>query len=410
MKEYDNSLWTAAQAVPAQYPWLDKAESCDVLVIGGGVTGAMIAYRLASSGVNTVLAAADKIGFGETSVSPAFISGELEKTLAEMSCIMEQGAAVNSYRVALDAMEKFDSLSSELGTDFGYVKRDSLYYTSCEQGFEDLRNEYNLRKHNGFPVEFIDDRSSVNDFSFPIKAGIYTTGLAASINPYLLDHALIKKASENGARIYENTGITGVEDKNGYHTAFTDTRQCIGAKKIVVATGYDANGYIGGLSASRTLFNIASLPLPGAPAGWKNSCVIKNDSALTTYMSVTADNRITASRIESGLLTGNGKLAGCIPVKPIENRKFIDIESEMRKMLPGCPDISIDFRYTSCLKSTADGLPMIGEHDDFDGYYFALCAGAGGMLFSEIAGRYIAEMFKGKTPQDASLFCPNRFA
>ena len=410
MNQCDNSLWTAEHAVPTQYPWLDHAENCDILVIGGGVCGAMTAYRLAQDGVNTVLVAADKVGYGETSKAPAFISYETEKTIEELSQCVGQDKALECYTITKQAMESFDALMSELGENVGYTKRDSLYFSNNPESFESMKREYHLRKHNGFPVEFIDGRNSVDDFSFPIDSGIYTKGLAATFNPYLLTHALIKKACELGARAYENTGIVSVDDKSENHIAFTDTKQMITTKKIVIATGYDANGYIGGICTTRTLFNIATKPLQNTVCGWKNSCVIKNDDALAIYMSVTDDNRIIISKMESGLLTGEGKAMGCIPVKPLENRKYISLENEMRKMLASQCDIVPQYRYTSCLKSTKDGLPMIGEHDNFEEYYFALCAGVGGILFAEIAGRYITQLNKGESPQSVELFCPNRFS
>ena len=44
---HGNPLWTAINAVPVQYPWLEKDETCEVAVVGAGLTGAMIAYQFA---------------------------------------------------------------------------------------------------------------------------------------------------------------------------------------------------------------------------------------------------------------------------------------------------------------------------------------------------------------------------
>ena len=409
MKQNDCFLWTAEYKAPVQYPWLDKPEDCDVLVVGGGCTGAMIAYRLAKAGINTVIVSADKIGFGQTSQAPAFVTYELSKSMEKLSECIGAEKALEAYQMSSRAMESLDALIHELGQDVGYVQRDSLYYSDSEKGAEDLKAEYLLRKHNGFPVEFVSGNSGVDDFSFPIQAGIYTTGLSASVNPYLLTHALLQRAQEAGARIYENTGVDCIEKRQEKQTAVTDTRQCITANRVVIATGRGADGYLEGCTVSRTLFTLASDPLPQIPAGWKNACLIKNDSDLTACTALTADNRIVVSKIESGLLTGEGKIAGCVPVQSLENRKYINLEKELVRMFPAMQGMTPRYRYVSPLELTCDGLPLAGTHEEYEGYYFARCVG-GNLLFSEIAGRFITELHQGKTPAHKDLLAPDRFS
>ena len=43
-------FWSVNNGLPANYPSLQRDISCDAIVIGGGITGALVAVHLAGSG------------------------------------------------------------------------------------------------------------------------------------------------------------------------------------------------------------------------------------------------------------------------------------------------------------------------------------------------------------------------
>ena len=45
-------FWTSVNEIPTSYPWMTQDECCDVAVIGGGLSGAMCAYRMAQEGID----------------------------------------------------------------------------------------------------------------------------------------------------------------------------------------------------------------------------------------------------------------------------------------------------------------------------------------------------------------------
>lgn len=72
-------LWTSINRVPAVYPWMYQDESCEVCVVGGGITGALCALQFAKAGMDTVLLAGGPIGYGGTCQS-AGLSRRIRKS------------------------------------------------------------------------------------------------------------------------------------------------------------------------------------------------------------------------------------------------------------------------------------------------------------------------------------------
>ena len=61
--------WLLKNGILADYPSLKHDESCEVAVIGGGITGALVAYHLTREGVETVVV--DKRDIAPAALPPA---------------------------------------------------------------------------------------------------------------------------------------------------------------------------------------------------------------------------------------------------------------------------------------------------------------------------------------------------
>src|SRR5450756_2798944 len=64
-------FWSVNNGLPANYPSLQRDVACDAVVIGGGITGALVAVHLAEAGVKTLLLDKRDIATGRTSASTA---------------------------------------------------------------------------------------------------------------------------------------------------------------------------------------------------------------------------------------------------------------------------------------------------------------------------------------------------
>jgi glycine/D-amino acid oxidase-like deaminating enzyme len=80
----DLPFWTVRNGLMRVYPPLAEDLHCDALIIGGGISGALLAYRLVQAGVDSVLIDRRDIGQGSTSASTALLQYEIDTPLCEL--------------------------------------------------------------------------------------------------------------------------------------------------------------------------------------------------------------------------------------------------------------------------------------------------------------------------------------
>jgi len=115
------------------------------------------------------------------------------------------------------------------------------------------------------------------------------------------------------------------------------------------------------------------------------------------YARTTDDNRILVGGADDEVQNGDRRDARVEAKVRLLHRKF-------HTLLPSAPPTEIAFAWAGAFGHTKDGLPYIGEHPGFPNGYFALGFGGNGITFSMMASKILADLFEGKTNEDAILF------
>ena len=124
---------------------LARALRCDVLVVGGGITGALIADELARHGHDVAVVEQRDIGWGSSAASTALLQYEIDTHMVDLATRYGEDAAVLAYRACADAIGQLQALSAELrGVDFR--RGESLYYASRHR--HQWRQEIRQRRFN----------------------------------------------------------------------------------------------------------------------------------------------------------------------------------------------------------------------------------------------------------------------
>src|SRR5687768_7776873 len=97
--------WPIKNGLLATYPPLERSVSCDVAVIGGGITGACVAYELTRAGLDVVVVDRRDIGRGSTSGSTNLVLYEIDLMLGELCDLLGEPSAARCYQLSADAVE-----------------------------------------------------------------------------------------------------------------------------------------------------------------------------------------------------------------------------------------------------------------------------------------------------------------
>ena len=283
-------FWPLKNGLLSVYPALKQDLSCDVVVLGAGITGAFIAQCLAEEGFDTVVLDKRDVCAGSTSANTALLQYELDISLVDLTKRMGRRGAEQVYRVCHDSITAIEHLVHRHNLGCVYRRRQSVYLASHRSEAPLLREEWSARRAAGIEVEYWDDTEVSSQFSFSRPAALVSQQ-AAELDSHRLAHALLALAARRGTRIFDRTQVEKYHtDRNGVRLQ-TDRGCKVVASHAVFATGYESQEFLSRhIVALRSTYALASEPLDEFP-GWWERCLIWETLRPYLYLRTTDDNR-----------------------------------------------------------------------------------------------------------------------
>ncbi len=273
-----------------QYPYLTRDIQCDVLVVGGGATGAIVAHYFAKNNIDTVVIEKSRVGHGSTSITTALLQYELDDRAVDLLPILGEQAIRCSYQLGQFALQQLEDFIGRTGNRCQYGKVDSLLYTAKEGEVGQIETEYQYRKEWGFSVELVNPKC--HPYGLSLTAGLLAKGGGAVVNPYQFTHQLLEEACKEGARVYENSAAVKVNHQQDGVVVETVFGHKITCKKVICATGYNTSLFTQRNFANQyATFNLVTQPIPHLNPALKG-VVIRDNSDPYHYLRTTADGRV----------------------------------------------------------------------------------------------------------------------
>ena len=388
-------FWLLKNGLLADYPSLKHNESCEVAVIGGGITGALAAYYLVQEGVETVLVDKRDIGGGSTAASTALLQYEIDTELHDLIGSVGEAHAVRSYRLGLEAIDTIERLCGELRDDCGFERKTSLYLASRKSDVSKLRKEYDTRKAFGFHVEYLEARDLESRASFAAPGAILSYG-DAQVDPFRLTHRLIQAAQTQGLRVYDRCEVCKVEPAENGVVLNAGSGFRIKGRRVVFATGYESHQYLKqSVGVLKSTFALISEPFDNFE-GWPDRSLIWESARPYFYLRTTSDGRAIVGGEDVPYATAhkNDQLIASKTRKL--QRRFADMFPRL--------DLEVSYTWAGTFGETEDGLAYIGQTPEFPHAYFALGYGGNGITFSIIAAKIITDLHLGRPNPDADIF------
>jgi len=203
----DTPYWLIRNGYLSDYPPLRRDLATDVLIVGGGITGALIGHRLAMNGVDVAIVDRRHIGFGSTSASTCFLQYEIDVPLFELSEKIGVKDASRAYRLCADAIDDLASICNGITGAAEFRRQPSLWFASSDRDVAaKLEPEFAARRDAGFDVRLLDRDEVRAQFGFDAPAGLLSA-LGASCDPFRLTNGLMQAIRRLGGNVYDQTTV-----------------------------------------------------------------------------------------------------------------------------------------------------------------------------------------------------------
>lgn len=370
---------------------LDRDIRCDVVIVGGGITGALAAEHLTARGLEVVLVDREREGFGSTAASTAMLQWEIDLPLRRLTELYGFETAADVYRRSFKAVEGLRERIAQLALGCAFFARDTVYLAAGEVGPRELRDEWSLREKAGLPGTLLDHATLLGAFGFDRAAAIVSPG-SAEADPLSLCHALLHVAAGRGARLIRDEAVA-FDSTTASAAVRLSGGRTIEAGHVVLATGYVMPDCVDS-DLHRVASSWAIATLPQSPQVlWPGPALVWEASEDYIYCRTTTDGRIVLGGEDEDTDDPDTR-------QSLGPEKTQALLGKLRALLPGA-EPTLGHAWSGAFGQTVDGLPLIGRVPGRPRMLAAYGYGGNGITFSFLASRMIGALVAG---EDAPWF------
>lgn len=366
--------------------------SADVVIIGGGVMGASIAYHLAKHGTeNIVIVERDTPGSGSTS-----------KAAGGVRCQFSDEVNIALSTRSLEILKTFEA---DFGIDIDLVSNGYLFLLDSAESTEIFTANVELQQRMG-----LDSRMLTVAEVAELAPYVNTEGLVAGAfnprdghcTPEAVVSGYISAARRLGVQVLKSCEVTGFGSAGRRVTSVATSRGTINCAQVVCTAGA-WSGLIG---------DMAGVDLPVRPLR-REIMVSEPVDFDTSRMPFTIDFS-TSFYVHP---EGPGLLFGCpdeTDVWDFDDRRDPDwlsvLAEHIEARAPALGDVEAKRGWAGLYEMTPDHNALIGEAEELDGFFYACGFSGHGFLMGPAVGEVVADLMTGRTPfVDVSPLDKRRF-
>jgi glycine/D-amino acid oxidase-like deaminating enzyme len=357
---------------------------CDILVIGSGITGALIAERLTRDGRDVVIVDRERPGQGSTLASTAMLLWDIDRSLSQLTELYGFERAARAYQASLIAARGLSTLISHYRLPCSFRPRKALYLAAGDTA-DPLLAETALRSRAGLPAAFLGHAALRERFGIN-RPGAILSADAADSDPISLANGLLDVAHGRGARLLKGEATT-FDARAAKVTVGFENGSEAEANIVVLATGYVMPSIVRAtIQQPSSSWAIATAPQPQNL--WPEGTLIWEATENYHYGRTTMDGRIIfGGEDEQGLIDPEARDAATAS-------KARQLEEKLKALWPRA-QAPLAYRWSGTFDTTRNGLPLIGAVADTPNLFAAYGYGGNGITFSYLAATLIAKRIAG---------------
>jgi glycine/D-amino acid oxidase-like deaminating enzyme len=390
-----DAVWTVRALPKIIGAPLRRSLRTEVVVVGAGISGAMIAQSLAQAGKRPLIVDRRRAALlGSTAASTSLLQFELDTPLTKLSASIGARKAAKVWIASRDAVNELRTRSHKLGIHAHFESRPSLYLAGNVLDANGLKREVAQRQRVGLASEYLDRKMLRHHFGIDRPAALLSHGNAEA-NPVELAAGYLRNAISAGAHFHAPHDIVDIESGRRGTTLLTNDGIHIQARHVIFCTGYELVKIVPPTNNKiKSTWAIATRPQPQAI--WPQKALIWEASEPYLYLRSTAEGRVICGGEDESFADTEERDA----LTPQKTRR---LEKKLQRLLPNIDSRAV-LEWTGSFGASPNGMPTIGAIPGYPRCYAVMGYGGNGITFSMLATKLITAAVLGKKLPESSLF------
>ncbi len=346
----------------------------DVVIIGGGINGCSLAYRLAKKGMDVAVIEKRYLASGATGACGAGIR--------------QQWSTKENALLAIQSVKIFEKLSTELGEDIEFRQGGYLIAVHDHKEMEQAELNVAMQRSLGLTVDILEPEEITDVVPILDVKGMRAIGATfcptdGHANPFKTTFAYADAARELGAEFFTHTTVTNLTLSQKTIRAVSTDKGAIQTEVVVNAAGID----------SKTIAQMVHVRLPLTPFR-KEIMATERLKPLFEAMVISFKDGIYFSQQKEGQIVGG------IPIpeerggyKTMPTFAFLQhMSSTMTRYAPILKHVNMLRHWTGFYDVTPDARPILGEVAGVKGFIQCNGFSGHGFMISPMVAQVLAEL------------------
>ncbi len=372
------------------------AEAVDVAIIGGGVMGCAIAWRLARRNVSCALVERGVFG-GGASGATAGVVGPLWHLDPDDTAMLRLGLR------SLELLPQWAADLTEAGVNPEFQQNGVLKVAFSEDEVAELRGYHLWQSQLDFGVEWLEREDILRrepEASPEVLAAIFSPHEGCVRGQRFCD-SLVHAAGRLGVRLHERTEVTGLNHDGNRITGIETTAGSIAAGQVVLAAGPGSG--IGGRWA------VPGGPLDLPVRGVKGQRILLRRPGFMPQTPVRNSSVYVVPRLDGNILVASTREEGRTDETVTAEGVATLITGGLRSF-PSLADAAFVSARAGVRPATPDGRPILGPVPGVDGLTIATGHDAVGIMLSPGTAELVADWLLDGVAEPLQPFRADRFS
>ncbi len=387
-----HGLWAATATGKPRLDTLKGDHKTEIAIIGGGYTGLSASFHLAKEDKDAILLEANDVGHGGSGRNVGLVNAGLWLMPEDVVKLVGTRYGDTLIDVLGASPDLVYGIVDQYGIDCEAWRYGTLHCADSRSGLKALEQREAQWQRRGAPVRLLSRQEAAKKLGTQTFLGALLDERAGTIQPLAYAYGLARAAQSEGARMYKESPVTGIERESGNYVLKTPNGS-VTAKKVIVATLGYPQGALEGHSKNMVPFNYFQFATKPLPPSVLESVLPDRNGAWDTNLILSSYRLDAAGRLIIGSV---GNIEGFAMGL---NRAWA--QRSIKHAFPQIETLDFEYGWYGRIAMTTDHIPRFHVLDD--NMAMVTCYNGRGIGPGTVFGKLLARYMTGGSTADIPL-------